>query len=187
MAFSAFLDACVLAPYNLADLLLTMPDSGSSYRPLWSPGVLEELERTLVDDLGVQPASAQYRIETMVEYFDDAMVTGYEDLINGMTNHPKDRHVLAAAVKGGAQVIVTNDVKGFPASALKAYDITAVSADQFLRNQLDMYPQATVAALLQVAEDRDNPPTSVAEVLGYLNVLVPGFVAEVIPMLPEQS
>ncbi|MFF4598145.1 PIN domain-containing protein [Amycolatopsis sp. NPDC001319] len=183
MAFPAFLDTCVLVPYNLADLLLTMPDFDSAYRPLWSSDVLIELERNLIK-LDVAPPKARRRIEAMTKHFDDALVTGYEYLIDGMTNDPKDRHVLAAAVKGGAQVIVTENIKDFPAAALDPYDIKAVTADEFLLNQLDLYPQATVAALMQTAEDRDDPPESVDTVLTYLNKLVPNFVGEVFRLAP---
>uniref|UniRef100_UPI003F4918A7 PIN domain-containing protein n=1 Tax=Amycolatopsis sp. CA-151526 TaxID=3239921 RepID=UPI003F4918A7 len=182
MAFSAFLDTCVLAPYTLADLLLTMPDFDHAYRPLWSPGVLDELQRTLIK-LDVTPAKAGRRIAAMTKRFDDALVTGYEPMVNQMTNDLKDRHVLAAAVKGGAQVIVTSNIKDFPAAALDPYDIAAVTADEFLLDQLDLYPQATTAALLQVEQDRDTPPESVETVLGYLDKLVPEFVTEVKPML----
>jgi hypothetical protein len=50
-----------------------------------------------------------------------AWIVRYEDLIPAMTNHPKDRHVLAAAVRAGAKVIVTYNIKDYPRSSLTPY------------------------------------------------------------------
>ena len=57
-----------------------------------------------------------------------------------MTCHPKDRHVLAAAVAGGAQVVVTFNVKDFPAPSVEPHEIGVVHPDAFLLDQLDLYP-----------------------------------------------
>jgi len=92
----------------------------------------------------VTEAKADRRIGFMRAAFPDAEVTGYEDLIDSMTNHPKDRHVLAAAVRADAAVIVTANLKDFPRSALDPYDLDAMGPDDFLLNQLDLYPQQTV-------------------------------------------
>lgn len=70
--------------------------------------------------------------------FPDARVTGYESLIPAMTNHPKDRHVLAAAARADAAVIVTANLKDFPAAALEPYQIDAVHPDDFLLDQLEL-------------------------------------------------
>lgn len=84
-----------------------------TYRPLWSDQVLGEVERNL-PKLGVSPENARHRIAVMRERFPDALVTGYESLIDSMTNHPKDRHVLAAAVRANAEILVTSNIKDFP-------------------------------------------------------------------------
>lgn len=111
MAFPAFLDACVLLPISLTDTLLRLAQA-NTYRPLWSDQVLDEVERNLpkVSD-AVTPQKARKRIDAMRGAFPDAMVTGYEALISAMTNDEKDRHVLAAAVKGGAEVVVTANLE----------------------------------------------------------------------------
>lgn len=87
----------------------------------------------------------------MTRSFPDALVTGYESLIDGMTNHPKDRHVLAASVRANAEVIVTFNLAGFPEPALKPYDVAAIHPDEFLLDQLDLYPGVTVEVLRQQA------------------------------------
>jgi hypothetical protein len=77
----------------------------------------------------------------MSRSFPDALVTGYESLVDGMTNHPKDRHVLAAAVRANAEVIVTFNLRDFPEPALKPYDIAAIHPDDFLLDQLAVGPR----------------------------------------------
>lgn len=143
MAFPAFLDACVLIPIKLTDLLLRLAEA-NTYRLLWTAEVIDEVERNL-PRVGVTPEKARTRVQQMCDTFPDAMVTGYEALVPVMTNDPKDRHVLAAAVRADAAVIVTNNIKDFPLSALDPYDLDAVSPDDFLLDQLDLYPEADAA------------------------------------------
>ena len=76
----------------------------------------------------------------MTRSFPGADVTGYESMIGGMTNDPKDRHVLAAAVRADAEAIVTFNLKDFPEAALEPYGITPIHPDDFLLDQLDLYP-----------------------------------------------
>jgi hypothetical protein len=107
-------------------------------------------------------------------------VTGYESLIDGMTNDPKDRHVLAAAVRASAEVVVTFNVRDFPEPALKPYDILAIHPDDFLLDQLDLYPGVTVEVLRQQALSYRREPTTVPGVLVLLERAgVPQFAAEV--------
>ncbi len=69
----------------------------------------------------------------------DSLVVGYESLIDFVTlPDPKDRHVLAAAIKGRADVIVTFNLKDFPADVLEAYDLSAQHPDVFLRHVIDL-------------------------------------------------
>lgn len=112
--------------------------------------------------------------------FPDATVRGYETLVEGMENHPKDRHVLAAAARAGAEVIVTFNTRDFPDASLKPYDILAVHPDDFLLDQLDIYPGLTLRALERQAASYRRDPTTVPGVLALLErVGVPGFAAEV--------
>lgn len=110
MTFPVFLDTCVLYPSTLCDTLLRLAEAGA-FRPLWSSEVLTELRRNLIGHAGLTPGPVDYRIAEMQRHFLDAEVQHYESLIPSMTNHPKDRHVLAAAVRGGAAVIVTFNLK----------------------------------------------------------------------------
>lgn len=107
-------------------------------------------------------------------------MTGYESLIDGMDNDPKDRHVLAAAVRANAEVVVTFNGVDFPEFALKPYDILAVHPDEFLLDQLDLYPGLTVEVLRHQAASYRREPTTVPGVLVLLERAgVPRFAAEV--------
>jgi hypothetical protein len=80
----------------------------------------------------------------MRSWFPDAEVSGYEHLLPIMTNHPKDRHVLAAATHAKAKVITTANLKDFPVAALRPHGVDAVSPDDFLMDMLDRHLDQTV-------------------------------------------
>ncbi|MFI5589360.1 putative toxin-antitoxin system toxin component, PIN family [Amycolatopsis sp. NPDC051758] len=178
MPFPALLDANVLIPLNTADLLLRLAEA-DTFCMLWSEQILDEIERNLVSQLGRTPEQAQRRVATMRVVFPDAMVTGYEPLIGAMTNDEKDRHVLAAAVRANADVIVTFNLKDSPSAALAPYDITAVAPDDFLLDQLELYPHRTLDCLYGLVFARQRPPLQLAEFLARFAGVAPRFVAEV--------
>lgn len=109
----------------LCDTLLRLAEAGT-YRPLWSAGVLEESERNLVEERGLSDDAVSHRIGEMRRAFPDAEVSGYDTLIEAMECGPKDRHVLAAAVRGRAEVLVTFNTRDFPLKSTRDYDITVV-------------------------------------------------------------
>jgi len=175
--FPAFLDTCSIFPAYLCDTLLRLAEAGA-YRPLWSPGVLEELERNLAKR-GLPSAAVEHRVSEMRRAFPDAEVTGYDDLVGAMTCHPKDRHVLAAALRGGAEVLVTVNTADFPLESTGDHDIEVVHPDDFLLDQLDLYPGITVAALRDQAASYRSPTMSIEDLLGRLAAAgVPRFASE---------
>lgn len=178
MAFPALLDTCVLYPAYLCDTLLRLASAGT-YRPLWSDDILDELRRNVIAR-GVPATKVDHRIAQMRRAFPDATVHGHRPMVDGMTNDPKDRHVLAAAVRGGAEAVVTFNIKDFPDSALAPYDLAAVHPDGFLLDQLDLHPGTTLSALERQAASYRREPTTVIGVLGLLERTgVPRFSAEV--------
>lgn len=151
--FSVVLDACALYPAYLRDTLLRMA-AAELYRPLWSTAILDELIANLPDR--VTPAAAERIRSNMVASFPDALVSGHGDLTRAMTNHPKDRHVLAAAVRAAASAIVTFNLDDFPPEATEPYDVEVLHPDEFLLNQLDLSPGLALDVLRrQVAGYRD--------------------------------
>jgi hypothetical protein len=98
--FSAVLDACVLYPVRVRDTLLSIAQA-DIYRPLWTDQIVEEAVRNIVDKRSdLDPVLVRKSFSEMDAAFPDARVTEYEPLISAMTNHTKDRHVLAAALAG---------------------------------------------------------------------------------------
>lgn len=167
------LDACVLVPYQLADLLLRIADA-ELFEPLWSEEILSEVERNIIK-LGVEPAKAARRIAQMGSAFPNANVAGFEDLVPAMTNDPKDRHVAAAAVRGGAALIVTANTGDFPPEALAQYEIEVVHPDDFLQDQLDLERATVVACLQQHREAYTRPQFTITEYYLGLERTVPTF------------
>lgn len=163
MSFAAFFDTNVLYGALLNDFILELAERGL-FRPLWSPDVLAELSKNLVKN-GEDPVLVEKRITTMKSFFADAMVTGYGDLVSRMTNEEKDRHVLAAAVRGGAEIIVTFNVKDFPAASISRFDLEIVHPDDFLLDQLDLHHAHTLRALEDLVAAYDSPSMAMADFL----------------------
>lgn len=163
MSFPALFDTNVLYGALLNDYVLTLADYGL-FRPLWSADILRELRKNLNAALE-DPGLVDKRVSTMERYFPDAMVEGYEPLIDQMTNDPKDRHVLAAAVRGGAEVLVTFNRKDFPRASTAGFDVEVVHPDAFLLDQLDLYPAPTLRALEEVVSAYDSPAMTIDDFL----------------------
>jgi hypothetical protein len=104
----------------------------------------------------------------MAAYFPDARVTGYESLIGSMTNDPKDRHVLAAAVAGRADVLVTENLKDFPPASVTHWGIAVAGQDDFLLGLLEIYPDAVLDALRRQASRYRREPRTAAALLTIL-------------------
>ena len=97
------------------------------YLPLWSERILDEVRRTQTEKLKrpYPPELADYWRQEVTRAFPEASVTGYEPLLPVMTNDEKDRHVLAAAIRGGATLIVTFNLRDFPPVALEPWAVKA--------------------------------------------------------------
>lgn len=106
----------------------------------------------------------------MCDAVQDCLVSGYADLIDGLVlPDPNDRRVLAAAIRCGAQVIVTNNIRDFPASALAAYNVEAQTADEFVVNLCDLAPETVAAVVARQAAGLRRSPQSVDELLSRLH------------------
>jgi hypothetical protein len=112
--------------------------------------ILDEVRRNLPQS--VSATAADRRIQAMRRYFPEAEVDGYQDLVDHMANHPKDRHVLAAAVVARADFIVTASLRDFPAHALEPHAIEALRPDDFLCDLLDASPHRIVQILHRQAD-----------------------------------
>ncbi len=171
--FPVVLDACVLIPMPLADTLLRLAGDPRLYLPKWTDQIMAEVSKNLQENFGVTEEQAAYRESEIRKHFGEAWVEGYEDLIPSMTNHEKDRHVLAAAVRCGAETIVTYNLRDFPRPALAAYSITAQGPSTFLKNLYELDPDAVLRTLEEQAAAIDK---SFDYLLDRLRVNVPGFI-----------
>lgn len=172
----AVLDTSVLFPMSLRDTLLRTAQAGM-YRMYWTDEILEELRRNLVAKRPMSEEKAQRSVNVMRTSLARALVTDYSHLISYMTNHPKDRHVLAAAVACGAQVIVTSNLRDFPNEALMPHSIKAQLPDDFLLVLARQDSVQVLQILHQQAEDLRNPPKTVWELLDTLAQHAPRFAA----------
>ena len=182
MPFWAVLDACVLHPIGLADALLWVAHV-EIYQPLWSPDILEELRRSVHERL--PEANIDRRITAMSEAFPEAEVSGYEATIEGLTNHPGDRHVLAAAIAGNAHVIVTTNLRHFPTQACAPYDVEAQHPDAFLTHALHIDTDRVINALARQASSKQNPPITFEQLLDRLAEMTPAFIEEIRDAIQE--
>ncbi len=173
--FIVLLDANVLFPFTLRDTLLRTAAVGF-YQLRWSSQILDEMVRSLVDQ-GAMTAEKAAKLRAVMEReFPEAEVADYESLVAAMTNDEKDRHVAAAALKGGAQVIVTSNLRDF---AALPEGIEAQAPDHFLGNLFDLDADAFVALLREQTGDLRNPPVTFDELLARLARSAPDTVAAI--------
>ena len=172
MAFIVVYDACVLHPAPLRDLLIRVANA-RVVQARWSERILDECFESIARQRPELPTGALDRTRAlMVESVPDCLVTGFEPL-EAAINLPDldDRHVLAAAIRANAQVIVTFNLNDFPQAALAQYDIEARHPDDFLLDSIDIAPGTLVRCLTEQAADLKNPPKTVTEVLSTLRQL----------------
>lgn len=178
------MDACVLIPASLRDTLLRAAEQGM-YRLHWSDLILEEVSRNLVKRGMTSFDDAKDLTNVMRQFFTEAMVQNFEALVPCMTNDEKDRHVLAVAVMSRSQVIVTSNIKDFPEKALDPFGIEAQTPDEFLTHLFYLNSKLMMEILTEQAQDLDDPPMSVPEILAVLALIAPGFVKLISKAFPE--
>jgi predicted nucleic acid-binding protein len=162
----AFLDASVLYPVSLRNLLMRLTLAGL-YQARWSAHVHDEWMRSVLrDHPHLLPARLQALRAAMDERAEDSLVVGYEPLIDSLDlPDPDDRHVLAAAITADADVIVTCSLRDFPDQALTPYRIEAQHPDEFILELLDLAP-AEVAEAVRAQQARlVNPPVPMPDLL----------------------
>ena len=105
----------------------------------------------------------------MIDAVADCLVWGYEPLVDALKlPDPDDRHVVAAAIKAGAQVIVTTNLKDFPADELAEFNIEPKSPDDFVLDQIGIDDRIVVACVQDIANSRSNPPQTTQDILAEL-------------------
>ena len=143
------------------------------FRARWSDAIHDEWIRNVLKDRpDLTSAQLQRTRELMNVHVRDCLVTGYESFIPSLALPDlADRHVLAAAIRCGADVIVTFNLKDFPEEVLKPFGIEAQHPDDFLTYQLDLAPNVVCAAVKRQRESLKKPPKTVEEYLEKLERL----------------
>jgi len=169
MAFRVVYDACVLYPAPLRDLLLRLAVTGI-VQARWTETILEECFRNLLTNRPDLPAAALARTRHLMNRaVPDCIVTGYEGLIEGLSlPDADDRHVLAAAIRCGAQTIVTFNLSDFPRSKLLAFEVEAVHPDDFVLDLIDLGPGTVCAVVREQASALKSPPRTLGDLLDTL-------------------
>jgi len=148
--FTALFDACVLYPAPLRDFLMRLALT-DLFRPRWTEQIHDEWIRNLLQNRSDLTAEQLQRTRTLMNsHVRDCVVTGYEPLIDGLTlPDPDDRHVLAAAIRTRASVIVTCNLKDFPQEVLGPLGLEAQHPDEFITHLIDLNPGAVCATASQ--------------------------------------
>ena len=164
--FIVIYDACVLYPAPLRDLLMRLALT-DLFQAKWTRHIHYEWMINLLKKRQDLTREQVERIrEKMDSHIRDCLVFGYEDLIDGLElPDPKDRHVLAAAIKAHAQTIVTFNLSDFPAKYILKYDIEVQHPDEFLRHLIDLAPGKFLHAVHETRLSLTKPPKNPDEYL----------------------
>ncbi|WP_197148121.1 PIN domain-containing protein [Synechococcus sp. CBW1108] len=164
--FTVVYDACVLYPAPLRDLLMRLALT-DLYRARWSDQIHEEWITAVLRN---RPDLSREQLERtrslMNAHVRDALVDGHQSLIPALElPDPDDRHVLAAAIKCGADLILTFNLDDFPEHVLASYGLGACHPDLFLVDQLNLDAERVCMAMRQHRASLRNPPKSVEQYL----------------------
>jgi predicted nucleic acid-binding protein len=168
MAFIVVYDANVLVGNTQRDLLIRIAQTGL-VQAKWTDRILDEaLAAVQKSRPNVLPEKLARLRTLMIDAVPDCLVSGHEPLIDGLQlRDSDDRHVLAAAIKSGAQVIVTAD-KDFTADALAPWSIEAKQPDDFVLDQIEINDRVVWGCVQQIANARTQHPVTVEDVIGEL-------------------
>jgi len=157
--YTALLDANVLYSVAISDALMEVAATGI-YAAKWSKAIDDEWVRNLAKNKNRAEADFHARRDSMHDACPDweVLEEGWK-LIEPCLSLPdvNDRHVLAAAVAGHADSIVTINIKHFPASVLEPLGITALHPDEFLLQQLELEPLVVLPAFKVMRSRLKNP------------------------------
>jgi predicted nucleic acid-binding protein len=163
--YTALLDANTLYPAPLRDLLLSLAIAGL-YHARWTRRIHEEWTRSLARNRPEIVERLPQLVELMNRSVPDSLVENYEVLAEGLVlPDADDRHVLAAAIVGHADAIVTFNLKDFPPSVLARHSIEALHPDDFVLNQLELRELDALAAIKAMRGRLRRPALSAAELI----------------------
>ncbi|GAA4317682.1 PIN domain-containing protein [Flaviaesturariibacter amylovorans] len=165
--FTAVLDTNVIYPVICRDLLFWFAHY-DLYTPKWSKHIFGEWKEVMVRK-GIPEDEALKRVSVANAAFPDALVENYEGLIKHLDlPDAKDRHVLAAAIKTNANLIVTNNIKDFPEAYLHSFGLNVKTADDFLTDIIDLNEDQAIKAFREMVVNKRNPQMDELAILDQL-------------------
>ncbi|MEE9393130.1 MAG: PIN domain-containing protein [Planctomycetota bacterium] len=167
--FTVVFDACVLYPATLRNLLLQLATSGL-FRARWTEEIHSEwIRNLLIDRPDIDPRKLQ-RLRILIDRaVPDCLVTGFEPLIGGLSlPDGNDRHVLAAAIRCQAAIIVTANLRDFPDRALVPLGVRAQHPDDFIAALIDLDAETVCQGAKIMRHRLKNPPYTANEFLDLL-------------------
>lgn len=181
--FSVVYDACVLYPAPLRDLLMHLALT-DLYRAKWTARIHEEWIRNVLKN---RPDLTQEQLERTCQLMDanvrDCLVTGYEYIIPTLELPDEDdRHVLAAAIRSQSSVILSFNLKDFPAEKLAKYDVEVLHPDEFISDLIDLNAARVLSAVAYHRQALKNPPKTTTE---YLDTLLQQGLPETVNQLRQ--
>lgn len=182
VAFTVIYDANVLYPSMLRDLLIRVAQTGL-VRARWTDAILDETFNNLKSNRpDLDPIKLDRTRELMCAAIPDCLIQDYEALEFAFKDlpDPGDAHVMAAALKGQAERIVTQNLQDFPADILAPWGIEAKHPDDFLMDQFYLDALEMHTAVRNMAGAYRNPPLGFDDVLDRLDAEgLPQFAAAV--------
>ncbi len=173
MAFEpsvAVFDACILYPFHLRNIIVQAA-ADRLVEARWTDEIHDEWIRSLAADTPTIPIE---RLQTTRRLMNDALpgatISGYEDLVPTVSlPDPDDRHVVAAAIAAGASIILTWNLKDFPATALKKYGLRRHTPDAFLSGLYDNVPDLVVGSLANARRNLNKARVSASDFIEIIN------------------
>ena len=181
----AVLDACVLYPPSLRDMLMWLASS-RVYAPRFTEEIHAEWTRNvLADSREAKPAQIDRTRRLMNQVVPKCLVSGYESRIPNLSlPDADDRHVLAAAIEAGASLVVTYNLADFPAPTLALFGVQPIHPDAFLISLFDRKQTLFLSAVRNHRASLHNPPKDAA---GYIQTLKANRLTELALRLTEHE
>lgn len=156
--FTVVLDTNVLVGALIRNMILSLAEAGI-FRPRWSTATInDEFARVFERLYPNQAGIALKQRDAILTAFPEGIAEVEECIVKGLSlPDPDDRHVLAAAIKTKASLIVTSNLKDFPLECLAQHEVEAISADDFIADCIDLAGPEAVAALRTMRERLKKP------------------------------
>ncbi|MGH3679253.1 MAG: PIN domain-containing protein [Natronosporangium sp.] len=155
-----FVDTNVLFPFSVMDLMLALTED-AVHEVIWTETLLAEWERVIIRQHRRSAESAASITAAIREFFPESRIAAedYASLVTSMPGaDPDDRHQMAAAISGRARILVTWNLRDFPAEPLAALGLRVADPNQYLCELLDQFPQEVTATVARLAGEKRRPP-----------------------------